>query len=614
MPALARSRLVNPRLGTYFGIFASAFAAVVLMGLLLEQLGARDGLLRLAFFAVPVALYAGFAALAPSNDRADFFTAGRRIPASFNGLVTAIATLGGTGFIAVTGVLFLSGVDGLVLPIGLMSGLVVATVLLVPFLRKFGCYTIPSYLGRRFASRTVRVLSAAILSIPVLLLLAAEIRIAASASALLLGRGEALPEAVMVLIVTAIAALIAVSGGMRSLTWSSAAKAIAALLALVVPVTIVAILISTIPMPQLTHGTLLRSLTRLELTRGLPTLFATPLQFDLPGAVLEPMSKRFLQSFGTIGTTSYMMMVVALMAGIAAMPQQLMRANVSPAVYEARKSMGWAVLITGFVFLTLAAVAVYLRGLVMEQVIGARVDQLPLWFKAMQQTGMASINKTSDVVSIASVTYRRDAMLFALPLAAGFPRALQYLSLAGGLAACLAAITAALVCLGAMIGEDIVHGIDREMPSDGARVGAARVAILAAAGGGAALALVPADPLHMALWGIVLSAAAGFPVLVLSVLWKRINSWGATLGLISGFGTAAALLLTGEIASSGSALPMAAIAGMTASMLAAIIASRLSAAPTRHVLELVRDMRTPGGETLYDRELRIARLKALKPL
>ena len=128
------------------------------------------------------------------------------------------------------------------------------------------------------------------------------------------------------------------------------------------------------------------------------------------------------------------------------------------------------------------------------------------------------------------------------------------------------------------------------------------------------MALVPADPLHMALWAIVLSAAAGFPVLVLSVLWKRINSWGATLGLISGFGTAAALLLTGEIASSGSALRIAAIAGMTASMLAAIIASRVSAAPSRHVLELVRDMRTPGGETLYDRELRIARLKALKPL
>jgi cation/acetate symporter len=610
MDAMARTRLVNPRLGTYFGIFASAFAAVVLMGLLLEQLGTRDSLLRLVFFAVPIALYAGFAARAFTNDRADFFTAGRRIPAAFNGLVTAITTLGGTGLIAITGVLFLIGVDGLVLSIGWISGLVVATVLLVPFLRKFGCYTIPSYFGRRFASRTVRVLSAAILSIPVLLLLAAEIRIAAATSAMLLGRAEAL----MVLIVTAIVALIAVSGGMRSLTWSSAAKGIAALLALVVPVTIVAILISTVPIPQLTHGTLLRSLTRLELTRGLPTLFATPLQFDMPGALLEPMGKRFLQSFGAIGPTSYVMAVLALMAGIAAMPSQLMRANVSPAVYEARKSMGWAVLITGFVFLTTASVAVYLRGLVLEQVIGANVDQLPLWFKAMQQTGMASINKASDIVTIANVTFRRDAMLFALPLAAGFPRALQYLSLAGGLAACLAAMTSALVCLGSMLAEDIVHGIHRDPPSDGARVVTARLAILAAAGGAAALALVPADPLHMALWALALSAAAGFPVLVLSILWKRINSWGATLGLVAGFGTAATILLTGEMASSGGALPVAAIAGMAASALSAIVASLVSAAPSRHVLELVRDMRTPGGETLYDRELRIARLKALKPV
>jgi cation/acetate symporter len=604
-----RARLVNPRLGTYFGIFTAAFVAVILMGLLLEQLQANDLWVRIAFFVVPIMLYCGYAALSITRDRADYFSAGRRIPAAFNGLVLAVSGLGGTGFIAITGILFLIGVDGLALCTGWMSGLVLATVLIVPFLRKVGAYTLPSYLGRRFASRTVRIVAAAVLTVPVLLLLAAELRMAASAAAMLLRQ----PELITGIVIAVTSAFIVASGGMRSVTWASVAKALAALLALVVPITIVSILISTVPIPQMTHGTLLRTLTRIELTRGLPTLFAAPFQFDLPGAVAEPIGKRFLQNFGAIGTIGYMLTVTALMAGVAALPTLLMRSGVSPAVYEARKSMGWAVLITGFVFLTLMSVAVYLRGMVLEQVIGVAPDQVPLWFKSLQQMGLVSLTKSAALVTPSAVAFQRDAILFALPIAAGLPRALHYLALTGALAACMAAITASLQCLSMMLSEDIVHGMQRDAPSDATRVATARLAVIVATIVGLALSWVPADPLNLALWGLMLSAAAGFPVLVLSVLWKRMNSWGATVGLVAGFSTTMIILLGGELASSESALPIAAVTGMAVSFLSAVIASKMSEAPSRQVLELVRDMRTPGGETIYDRELRIARLKAFKP-
>jgi cation/acetate symporter len=610
MAAMDRARMVNPRLGNYFGIFASAFAAVLLVGLLLEQLQTDDLWVRLAFFVVPMVLYAGYAALSFTDDRADYFAAGRRIPVALNGLVTAVATLGGTGLIAITGILFLIGVDGLALTTGWISGLVVATVLLIPFLRKFGAYTLPSYLGRRFASRTVRVVSAAVLSVPVLLLLAAEIRFGARAAGLLMQQSELL----MGLLLVIIAALIAVAGGVRSITWAGVAKGLAAILALIVPITIVAILVSTVPIPQMTHGTLLRSLTRLELSRGLPTLFAPPLHFDLPGLFAEPLGKRFLQNFGALGTVGYMLTVTALMAGIAALPTQLMRAGVSPAVYQSRKSMGWAVVITGFIFLTLAAIAVYLRGMVLDQVIGVAPDRLPAWFTVLQEMGLTSLTRSGAVVTVSSVAFQRDAILFALPIAAGFPRALHYLALAGGLAACLAAMAASLQCLSMMLAEDIVHGIHRDAPADSLRVLSARLAVPVAAAAGLTLSWVPADPLNLALWGLMLSAATGFPVLVLSVLWKRMNGWGATVGLLTGFGLAIVILLGGEMAASESALPIAAAIGMVASTVAAMIASKMSAMPSREVLELVRDMRTPGGETIYDRELRIAKLKAIKPI
>jgi cation/acetate symporter len=181
----------------------------------------------------------------------------------------SIAALGGAGFLALTGSFFLIGFDALCLSIGWYAGLVFATLLFVPFLRKVGAYTVPTFLGRRFDSRTVRVVAAAVLSVPILLL-AAEARFAAYASAWLLGQSERLTA----VLVVSCAAAIVIAGGMRSLTWSSAAQGIAALLALAIPATIVAVMVSNLPLPQMTHGNILRTLTRIETARNLPIIVA----------------------------------------------------------------------------------------------------------------------------------------------------------------------------------------------------------------------------------------------------------------------------------------------------------------------------------------------------
>ena len=229
---------------------------------------------------------------------------------------------------------------------------------------------------------------------------------------------------------------------MRSLTWSSSAKAIAALFALAVPATIVALMMSNLPLPQMTHGNILRVLTRTEDTRGLPIFLAPPLAFDFPGEGLEPLAKRFIQAFGSVGSLAFALMTLMMAAGIAASPSLLARPGTTPGVYEARKSFGWAVLVSGVVLLTLPAVAVFLRALLLDQVIGQPVDRLPAWFQSLQQAGIARVDATAPTVSFTSVSFERDAALFALPYAAGFPQVLVYLALAGALAAALAALAA----------------------------------------------------------------------------------------------------------------------------------------------------------------------------
>ncbi len=610
MAFTSRTRLVNPRLGTYFGIFTAAFAALVLMALMFEQLGVTDALVRLTMFAGPLGLYAAIGFGSNAREVRDYFACGRRVPAFFNGLVLGVTALGGAGFLALTGSLFIVGFDAVCLSIGWYAGLVFMGVLFAPFLRKFGAYTLPTFLGRRFESRTVRVVAAATLAVPLLLLLAAEARFAGYAAAWMLGQSERLMAVLVVACITAIV----FAGGMRSLTWSSVAMAIAALLALAVPATLVALMISNLPLPQMTHGNVLRILTRAEVIQGVPIVLAPPLAFDLPGEGAEPLVKRFIQAFGSVGSLSFVLMSFVAAAGIAASPTLLGRSGTTPGVYEARKSLGWAVLVVGIVLLTLPAVAVYLRALIVEQVAGHPGDRLPIWFQLLQQAGIAHIEAKTQLVRLGGIRFERDAALFALSIAAGFPQVIVYLALAGALAAASAALGSSLLALAAILAEDVVNGLNDETAPDSARIATVRVALLGAGFVTTWLAVAaPADPLQLFLWSLTLTAAASFPVLFLAIWDKRTNAWGAMAAMITGLTVTAFAMLLSEIGVIGLPSALAGAVGLPLAFAAGIGASLLTPAPGRSAIEIVREMRVPGGETLYDREMRLLRLRSRSP-
>jgi cation/acetate symporter len=557
-------------------------------------------------FGVPVALYAAIGVGASAREALDFFASGRRVPAFFNGLVLGISALGGAGLLALTGMLFIVGVDALCLSIGWYAGLVFMGVLFAPFLRKFGTYTLPTFLGRRFASRRVRVLAAAMLSVPLLLLIAAEARFAAYAAGWLLGQSEWLAA----LLVVASATAIVFPGGMRSLTWSSVAKAIAALLALAVPATIVALMLSNLPLPQMTQGNIARVITRLEVMRNVPIVLASPEALELPGTGLEPLVKRFLQTFGSVGSSSFVLMSLVMTAGIAASPALLARSGTTPGVYEARKSLGWAVLVAGLVLLTLPAFAVYLRALILEQVVSQPGGSLPIWFKLLQQAGIASVESKTHFVTLGAIGFERDAVLFALPIAIRLPQALVYLPLAGALAASLSALASALAALAAILAEDVVHGMAIDSIAEGTRVRTARGTLIAAAIAAAWLAIMPGDPMQFFLSAVTLNASTAFPVLFLAIWWKRINAVGAVAGMIAGFAVAGTILSLSAVGATNWPGALGGAFGLPCAFAVAIVVSLATPLPNSSILDVVRDLRVPGGETLYDREMRLLRLKS----
>lgn len=601
-------RQINPRLGIYFSIFAAAFAGLTVTLVILEQLGYPDAWVRLVMIIAPAAFAAviGIGSISSAPD--DYFASGRRVPAAFNGLVIAVSALGATGLLGITGSFYLIGVDALCLSVGYFGGFVLAAVLLVPYLRKFGAYTIPSYLARRFDSRLVGGVAAVILIVPVFFFLVAELRVGATLAKSLLNvkRGSLIwPAAVAICVTVA-------PGGMRSLTWSNAAWSLIALIALLIPVSIVSIALTNLPFAQLTYGSLFSDLAGLELANGITAGRTTPLKLDLPEFGTAAIANPFSAYFGAFGRVGYVLMAFCVMLGVAAMPSMLTRAGTSPGVSEARKSMAWAAVVLGFILLTLPAIAVFARFLMLTEIAGKAPDRLPEWLLALFQSGQARIDMQAPKVAMQTLMLRRDAILLVLPALAGLPTALTYVAASGIVAAALAGGSARLVAIANMLSEDLTTANVPGSALASYRLHVARAALGLTGGIAAWMALQwTIDPLRLVVWSLSLAASTGLPVLVMSIWWKRINAAGALAGLLTGFAVTMTCIVSDALFDGvgwfGIDSTMAAVFGMPAAVIAAVAASLTTPVPDRETRALVRDMRVPGGETIHDRETRLAR-------
>jgi cation/acetate symporter len=551
-------------------------------------------------------LYVAIGAASFTREPLEYFAAGRRVPAAYNGLGLAATAMGATGIVTFTGAFFIVGFDALCLMIGGLAGFVVMAVMLAPFFRKFGAFTIPSYLGRRFESRTLRVLSALLIAVPMLLVIAAELRVGSQAASWL--TGLPVPAAMAMLVVVLVGVLAA--GGMRSLSWSNVAQSIAVLLALAVPVSVVAVLVTNLPVPQLSHGPIVRGLLKIEPQQGLPIVVPPLFGFEMPGEGLQQMAKRFTAPFGLVGPGGFVVATLTLMAGVASAPWLLPRIATAPSVYDARKSLGWATFLFGLIMLTVSSVAVFMRDAVMDIVTVEGVPQIPEWLAQLVALGRAEIETRATRLSATSIGIHRDAVLYALPTTQGLPGVLGQMALAGAVAAALAGAGAAAVALGNVLGEDVVNGASWDAPAPGLRLALGRAGITVAALLGWAVAyFAPTDPLRLVLWAFAITGSTLFPILILSIWWKRGNAYGALAGMTTGFTVAVLAIVAGEARWIDLDGALAAAFGIPAATLAVLLTSVVTPRPSRHVLEFVRDIRVPGGEIIYDREMRIARLK-----
>ncbi|WP_423415257.1 sodium:solute symporter [Hyphomicrobium sp. B1] len=602
----ARARLINPRLGTYFSIFAALYTALFLLVLIFEQLKFDESFLRIAFLAGPIIIYAAIGLCVGTNDILCYFAAGRRVPAAYTGLLLGASALGGTFIVAGTGAFFFSGFDAVILLMGTLTGFVIMAIGLAPFYRKFGAFTVPSYLGRRFESRGLRVITAGIAAVPMLLVLSAELRIGGHVAQRLVG-GSA-NNLVFLLALTI--AISTAAGGKRSFTWTGVAQSIALFLAVLGVATTISVMVTSLPIPQLANGPMVRGMVRNEVNEGLQLIKVWPMAFQLPPEGFSALTKPYTQPFGSIGPLAFIIGVFAIATGVSTAPWLLPRVAATPGVYEARKSLGWATVFSGLALLTISSAAIFLRDFTLDAVMSERLGPLPQWLHNAAAHHIVTFDQAATRLGFAGLKFDRDGVLFALPLLVDLPSAFSYLLLAGAVAAALVTASATTVSLAAVLGEDVVQGMSWEPPTTQSRVWIVRGFIVVVAFCGAMLCVTaPSDPLRLVLWALSLTGASLFPVMVLSIWWKRLTVGGAIVGVISGFVAGAFAIMMGEMGTLSTPGAIAGILGLPVSFALAIGTSLMRPEVSRHTVEMVRDIRVPGGEIIYDREMQRLQLR-----
>jgi cation/acetate symporter len=398
------------------------------------------------------------------------------------------------------------------------------------------------------------------------------------------------------------------SSGQRSATWTGVAIALAALLALILPVTIVATIETFLPLPQLSHGPVLRALARTEALQAVPQIQLPPLAMTLPGSELTILAGRFGSPTTSLGSWAFCMLSLVVAFGVAGSPSLLLRTGTTPSVYEARKSLGWAAFVLLVVVTTVSAIAVLTRDIVLKQAIGSDPARLVDWLKDWVGIGLAGVDPSGGRIGVSNLAFRRDGVLYLLAHAHGLPHVIVASAVAGAMAAALLAALQTALAMSVSLADDIVLGSRPLAGADRRRLLLARIglaATLVVAGG--IVTRLPADPLQLMLWSLGLTAATAFPVMVLSIWWKSVSSRGALSGALAGFVLTALGMVLSEAGILGLASPLAAVLGVPVAFAAAVAVSLVSPPPSRTELELIRDVRVPGGETYIDREVRHSR-------
>lgn len=572
------------------------------------------------FVGATFALYIGIALWTRAGSTSEYYVASKGVHPVLNGMATGADWMSAASFISMAGIIAFAGYDGSVYLMGWTGGYVLLAMCLAPYLRKFGKFTVPEFIGTRYYSQTARMVAVICVIFISFTYVAGQMR----GVGIVFSRYLEVNIETGVVIGMAIVFFYSVLGGMKGITYTQVAQYCVMIFAYMVPAIFISIMITGNPIPQLGFGSEVTGTGQsvLERLNGLGAeLGFTP------------------YTDGSKSTTDVFFITMALMVGTAGLPHVIVRFFTTPTVKDARKSAGYALLFIAVLYTTAPAVAAFARTNLLTSIPNVSYEQAPSWFKTWENSGLIGwLDKNNDGVIqygpgaafAGKPTYSaergdvgqrmltneptaagnelyvdNDIMVLANPEIAGLPGWVIALIAAGGLAAALSTAAGLLLVISTSISHDLLKSNLMPTISEKKELLAARIAAgLAVVIAGLFGIYPPGFVAQVVAFAFGLAAASFFPAIVMGIFYKRMNKEGAIAGMVVGLTFTFAYIIYFKFINPtatandwwfGISPEGIGTLGMIFNFVVAFVVSRMTAPPPEHIQHLVEDIRVPRG-------------------
>ncbi len=553
------------------------------------------------------------------RESSGFYVAGRSVPAIANGAATAADWMSAASFISMAGLISFMGYDGSIYLMGWTGGYVLLALLLAPYLRKFGKYTVPDFVGDRYYSTTARLVAVVAALFVSITYVAGQMR----GVGIVFAKFLEVPVNVGVVIGMVIVAFFAVLGGMKGITWTQVAQYAVLIFAFLIPAIAISSKLTGNPVPQigLVFSDIMGKLNDLQVELGF---------------------KEYTEPFRDKSMLDILCITIALMVGTAGLPHVIVRFYTVPSVRAARWSAGWALLFIALLYTTAPALATFARYNLLKTLNGAKIERTEPrqdgtggtiyhlsqrgedgkteaidWAATWQVTdllvfddrnGDGFIQLTADD-STSELIIDKDIIVLSTPEVARLPAWVIALVAAGGLAAALSTAAGLLLVISSSIAHDIYYRLINPKATEMRRVTVGRIMVIAAVLVAGYFGINPMGFVaQVVAFAFGLAAASFFPIIILGIFDKRTNRQGAIAGMIAGLafvvfyitGAKADLIFgaaepwfdwkTLKIAISPEGIGAV---GMLLNFFVTIVVSRLTPPPPKEVQEMVESLRHP---------------------
>ncbi|SFR48759.1 cation/acetate symporter [Robiginitalea myxolifaciens] len=475
--------------------------------------------------ALTFALYIGIAIWSRAGSTGEFYVAGGGVSPLANGMATAADWMSAASFISMAGIIAFDGYDGSVYLMGWTGGYVLLALLLAPYLRKFGKFTVPDFIGERYYSQTARIVAVLCAILVSFTYVAGQMR----GVGVVFSRFLEVDVTTGVIIGMVIVLFYAVLGGMKGITYTQVAQYCVLIFAFMVPAIFISIQMTGNPIPQLGMGDTLADGSGTYLLDKLDGLSQ-----ELGFSAYTEGSKSRIDIFA---------ITLALMVGTAGLPHVIVRFFTVRRVRDARKSAGLALLLIALLYTTAPAVAVFAKTNLIRTASGARYDEVPAWFSKWEKTGLLTFeDRNGDGIiqyvadpAVNELVVDKDIMVLANPEIANLPAWVIALVAAGGLAAALSTAAGLLLVISSSISHDLIKKVFRPDISEKQELWAARLAATAAVVVAGYFGIDPPGFVAAVVaLAFGLAAASFFPAILLGIFYKKMNSKGAVSGMVVG--------------------------------------------------------------------------------